>query len=131
MEVNPPMTDHESAIARQDLKECWCCGGLHDSIGTLCPDCDKADCNRFTDDCSSDHLPVLPDGGCVDSEVETEHVPPAADRKPELDVNIGDVLDSIDADAQRIIDHGDVDAAFHARQIQQGVAVLREAGIDA
>jgi len=49
-------------IGRDDLDECWCCNGLHDSLGTLCPDCGEAGCNRFDDKCMSDHKPVLTDG---------------------------------------------------------------------
>jgi hypothetical protein len=49
------------AVSRDDLEECWCCGGLHDTHGTLCPNCDDADCNRFTPECDSEHKPVLPD----------------------------------------------------------------------
>lgn len=48
------------SVSRDDLKECWCCGGLHDTLGTLCPPCYEAQCNRFTDDCNSDHKPVEP-----------------------------------------------------------------------
>lgn len=59
-----PLNSGESdGIGRDDLDECWCCGGLHDSFGSLCPSCDDAGCNRFSDECDSDHKPVLPDGG--------------------------------------------------------------------
>lgn len=57
------MTQNESAISQDDLKECWCCGGLHDSYRTLCPNCHEAGCSRFEDGCESDHQPVLADGG--------------------------------------------------------------------
>lgn len=51
------------SVHADDLEECWCCGGLHDSVGTLCPSCDDAGCSRFDEECASDHQPVLPDGG--------------------------------------------------------------------
>jgi hypothetical protein len=50
-------------IGQDDLDECWCCGGLHDGLGLLCPDCDDAGCQYFDGECKSDHKPVLPDGG--------------------------------------------------------------------
>ena len=53
----------DGGVSRDDLKECWCCDGLHDSPGTLCPNCSHAGCNRFTDGCESDHKPALPDSG--------------------------------------------------------------------
>lgn len=56
------MSDRPS-VGPDDLDECWCCGGLHDSFGGLCPNCAEAGCNRFTDGCDSDHKPVMPDGG--------------------------------------------------------------------
>lgn len=52
-----------TGITSDDMDECWCCSGLHDSPGTLCPDCDDAGCNRFSDDCKSDHQPAMADGG--------------------------------------------------------------------
>ena len=48
-------------VGIDDLSECWCCGGLHDAIGTLCPDCSDAGCNRFDDGCESDHKPATAD----------------------------------------------------------------------
>lgn len=47
------MTD---SINIDDLRECWCCGGL--SERALCPDCSDAGCTHFGDECKSDHLPV-------------------------------------------------------------------------
>jgi len=52
-----------SGIERSDCDECWCCGGLHDSRGLLCPDCDDWGCPYFGGECESDHKPVFPDGG--------------------------------------------------------------------
>lgn len=52
----------EPSVSRDDLEECWCCGGLHDSYRTLCPDCHEAGCSRFDDGCESDHQPVIADG---------------------------------------------------------------------
>jgi len=46
------------SVSRDDLDECWCCGGLHDSAAALCPDCQAADCKHFYDECLSDHTPV-------------------------------------------------------------------------
>lgn len=57
------------------LKECWCCGGLHDSIGSLCPDCSDAGCSRFSDSCRSDHQPVVSDGGASGSSIERQECP--------------------------------------------------------
>ena len=62
----------DGGVSRDDLKECWCCDGLHDSPGTLCPDCDNAGCNRFEDGCESDHKPALADGGQPDGGLERE-----------------------------------------------------------
>lgn len=50
-------------VGREDLDECWCCGGLHDSVKALCPDCDDAGCTHFGGECQSDHQPVVSDGG--------------------------------------------------------------------
>ena len=50
-------------IGRDDLKLCWCCDGIHDSPGSLCPNCEDARCNRFTDECKSDHDPAFQHGG--------------------------------------------------------------------
>lgn len=55
------------AVTHDDFDECWCCGGLHDRRGTLCPNCDDAGCNRFTEECESDHQPALADGGSAES----------------------------------------------------------------
>ena len=60
----------DGGVSRDDLKECWCCDGLHDSPGTLCPDCDNAGCNRFEDGCESDHKPALADGGQPDGGID-------------------------------------------------------------
>lgn len=49
--------------SRDDLDECWCCGGLHDSVRALCADCDETGCQHFGGECQSDHKPVLADGG--------------------------------------------------------------------
>lgn len=59
------MPEEENAsVTRDELRECWCCSGLHDHFGsTLCPDCVDAGCGRFSDECESDHDPVLADGG--------------------------------------------------------------------
>jgi len=59
-------------IQRSDLDECWCCGGLHDSRGLLCPDCDDWGCPYFGGECESDHKPVLPDGGNATSGTDHE-----------------------------------------------------------
>lgn len=53
----------DTAIGRDDLEECWCCGSLHDALGKLCPSCDDAGCKHFGGECESGHKPVLPDGG--------------------------------------------------------------------
>jgi len=53
----------ENEIELSDCDECWCCGGLHDSRGLLCPDCDDWGCPYFGGECESDHKPVRPDGG--------------------------------------------------------------------
>lgn len=55
--------EYADGIGREDLDECWCCGGLHDSLGALCPSCDDAGCTHFGGECQSDHKPALPDGG--------------------------------------------------------------------
>lgn len=57
-------------IGRDDLKECWCCDGLHDGLGLLCPKCDDAGCQYFDGECKSDHKPVLPDGGIIIAGIE-------------------------------------------------------------
>jgi len=58
------MTERSSdEVGRDDLDECWCCAGLHDGVGSLCPSCDDAGCQHFGDECDSDHKPVLPNGG--------------------------------------------------------------------
>ncbi|UIP01726.1 hypothetical protein Hbl1158_16865 (plasmid) [Halobaculum sp. CBA1158] len=65
--------DHNAAVGRDDLSECWCCSGLHDTFGTLCPNCDDAGCNRFTDECESDHKPVLADGAGSESVIQRQN----------------------------------------------------------
>lgn len=45
-------------VTVDDLSDCVCCGSLHDAIGMLCPGCSDAGCNRFDDECLSDHIPV-------------------------------------------------------------------------
>lgn len=59
------MTGESSSggVGRDDLDECWCCDGLHDGPGLLCPSCDDAGCQYFDGECRSGHKPVLPDGG--------------------------------------------------------------------
>ena len=52
----------ESGSENSDCDECWCCGGLHDSLGLLCPDCDDWGCQYFSEECQSDHKPVFSDG---------------------------------------------------------------------
>jgi len=44
-----------------DMRECWCCGQLIEHH-TLCPGCKEAGCNRFGDECLSDHVPVSQSG---------------------------------------------------------------------
>jgi hypothetical protein len=82
----------DGGISRDDLKECWCCDGLHNSPGTLCPTCSNVGCNRFTDGCESDHEPALPDGGREPGEGESydgnggiRPVPPHIPPTPEVD----------------------------------------------
>ncbi|TKX54472.1 hypothetical protein EXE42_08255 [Halorubrum sp. SP3] len=82
----------DGGVSRDDLKECWCCDGLHDNPGTLCPNCSDAGCNRFTDGCESDHKPALPDGGREPGEGESydcaghvRPVPPHVPPTPEVD----------------------------------------------
>lgn len=55
-------------VSVDDLEECWCCGSLHDSFGGLCPSCDDANCNRFTDECKSGHIPVSNVGAFEESQ---------------------------------------------------------------
>jgi len=63
-----------SGIERDDLDKCWCCDGLHDSLGCLCPDCDEAGCQHFGGVCRSDHKPVVPDGGNAANGTERDGV---------------------------------------------------------
>jgi len=51
-----------------DLDECWCCDGLHDAPGLLCPSCDEAGCQYFDSECRSDHNPVraVPREDCLE-----------------------------------------------------------------
>lgn len=49
------------SISREDLTECWCCGGLTERP-SLCAPCDEAGCSRFSGECEADHIPVT-DGG--------------------------------------------------------------------
>ena len=61
------MTEQDAkVVSRDDLDECWCCGGLHDTVRALCPDCDEAGCQHFGGQCLSDHKPVIQDGGMDD-----------------------------------------------------------------
>lgn len=53
-----PEPEERRSIVREDLRECWCCGGLTDQP-SLCSACADAGCNRFTDTCDSDHQPVI------------------------------------------------------------------------
>lgn len=85
----------DGGVSRDDLKECWCCDGLHDSPGTLCPNCSDAGCNRFTDGCESDHKPALPDGGRVEDADGVEHTVHLNDKQ------LATVRDVLDAELSR------------------------------
>lgn len=65
-----PREGYADDIGREDLDECWCCGGLHDSLGALCPNCDDAGCTHFGGECQSDHKPALHDGGQAMSDAD-------------------------------------------------------------